>query len=502
MSGPDSILRLESISKSFPGSQALTDVSLAVHAGEVLGLLGQNGAGKSTLVKILAGAERPSKGTIFVEGTAVAFRRPVDAQRAGIHTIFQEFSLVPQLSVAENIYLSDLPCIRRLVSWRKMRSQAAATLRSIGFGAIDVDARVTDLSTAEQQIVEIAKAVHHRSKVILLDEPTATLPRPDVEKLFRILRQLRGQGVSLLYISHHLDEIHEICDRVSILRNGRHVTTQPVAELDQDRIVALMLGKSDEDRVVAGHGAARSGEASAAKVPAFEIRNLSDQTILRNISLAVMPGESIAVTGLVGSGQLQLAACAFGAQDRTAGTVLVHGKPIRAGSPRSAVAAGIGWVPEERKSQGLILNMSVRDNLTVSSLHSVSRFALLDGGRETAAARRMTRALSIKTPTLDHAVKTLSGGNQQKIVFGKWLLAGSTVMILSDPTRGVDVGAREEIYREIRSFLDEGGAALVVTSDIDEAMLFDRILVIARGRLVGEFRHGQVDHDTFLSLLR
>lgn len=503
MTSASPVLSLQDVSRVFPGSKALSGVNLEIRAGEVLGLLGQNGAGKSTIVKILSGADQPSEGAILVAGHHVSFACPADAQRAGVHTIFQEFSLVPGLSAAENIYLSDLPKRYGIVDWRNMRRMAADTLSSIGFGHIDVDARVENLSIAERQIVEIAKAVHHKSKVILLDEPTATLPRPDVEKLFNLLRQLTAGGVSLLYITHHLAEVHAICDRVSILRNGRNVSSHPVGDIDESQIVALMLGRQGDELA---RRAARSTpvrvDSSAPRTAALEIRNLSDDTILTEVSIKVMPGESVAVTGLVGSGQQQLAACAFGAQRRRSGEVLLKGKSIRPNSPRHSVKAGLGWVPEERKTQGLVLGMSVAGNLTIASLDRISRMAVVDQGGERRAAQRLSNSLRIKAPSLDHPASSLSGGNQQKIVFGKWLLACSDAMILSDPTRGVDVGARVEIYREIEAFLDAGGAALIVTSDIDEAMMFDRILVMSRGRIVGEFAHGQIDHDTLMSLLR
>jgi ribose transport system ATP-binding protein len=501
------VLRLDAVSKRFQGSVALTRVSLAVHGGEVLGLLGQNGAGKSTVVKIISGAVSPSAGTLFVDGKPMIFSRPSAAHAAGIYTIFQEFSLVPRLSVAENIYVNDLPQRFGLVPWRKLRLMAREVLSSIGFGSIDVDAAVEDLSTAERQIVEIAKAVHHNAKMIVLDEPTATLPRPDVEKLFRLLRQLRSRGVALIYITHHLEEVDEICDRVTILRNGQNVTTQPATALDEAQIVALMLGGEAglaDPADAAKPALSRAGGAHAKPrgLPALEIRHLSDATILRDVSLTVMPGESVAVTGLTGSGQLQLAACAFGARRRSAGEVWAYGRRIVANSPRASALAGVGWVPEERKSQGLVLNMSVRGNLTLSSLNDVSRVSVINDKREKRTARNLAKLLSVRAPSLEHPISSLSGGNQQKIVFGRWLLAKSRVMILSDPTRGVDVGARADIYREIDAFLEGGGAALVVTSDIDEAMLFDRILVIARGRVVGEFSRDNVNYPQLLSLLR
>lgn len=500
------MLRLRDISKSFSGVQALSSVNLDVRPGEVLGLLGQNGAGKSTLVRIVSGAETPSAGEILVDGVPVQFQAPGDALAAGIFTIYQELSLVPQLSVAENVYLSGLPRRGGLVNWAQLRRTARDTLESLGFD-IDVDTVVADLPLAQRQAVEIAKAVHHRAKVVLLDEPTATLPRPDVAKLFELIRRLRSDGVSILYISHRLDEIYDICDRISVLRDGHHIATHPTSEVGPGEAVRLMVGDRLAGGLVGqlaqgGHSRINVSSPRTDGPPALEVRSLSDEHTLRDVSLSVMPGEAVAVTGLVGSGQSELAACIFGSRPRASGQVFVAGREIPPRSPRRVIRAGLGWLPEERKLQGLVLEMSVSANLTLASLRKVAPVGFLRRRFEKKVAQQMVGTLGVKTAGVEQKVGTLSGGNQQKIVFGKWLLANTRTMIFSEPTRGIDVAAKEEIYREMRNFLSQGGSVLVLSAEIDEALMCDRIYVLGRGRIVGEFPHEGIDSDRLLGLLR
>ena len=505
MSSATPVLSLDKVSKVYPGSKALSGVSLDIHAGEVLGLIGQNGAGKSTIVKILSGAIQPTEGRILIEGRPVSFAGPASAQRASIYTIYQEFSLVPELSVAENIYISDLPRRRGgFVHWRRMRELAAEAVSSIGFGHIDVDARVRSLSVAERQIVEIAKS---RASQVQGDparrahgDTAAAGRRHTLQPLAAACEAWREPALYHPSSRRGPTNLRSRCDP------AKRAVTSPrtrSAIFTADRIVALMLGKQESAKVgMSARSTTVSRDGDDGRTPAIEIRDLCDHGILKNVSVKVMPGESVAVTGLVGGGQLQLAACAFGAQRRLSGEVRVNGRAIRPNSPGAAVKGGLAWVPEERKTQGLVLGMSVCGNLTNACLDRVSRLAIIDRRLERRAARTMTTSLKIKAASLDHGVSTLSGGNQQKIVFGKWLLARSKAMILSDPTRGVDVGARIELYREIEDYVTAGGAALVVTSDIDEAMIFDRVLVMSRGEVVGEFVGGEVDQGELLSLLR
>jgi ABC-type sugar transport system ATPase subunit len=499
-------LSLRGIRRGFPGVQALDGVDLDLRAGECHGLLGQNGAGKSTLVKIISGADAPDAGTIELDGSPLRLTRPADAQAAGIFTIYQEMSLVSGLTVAENIYLSDLPRRRGVVDWGRIRRDARETLGSLGF-SIDVDRHVGTLPVAEQQAVEIAKAVHHNARVLLLDEPTATLPKPDVEKLFDVVRRLKAAHVSVLYISHRMEEVYEICDRITALRDGRRVTTQRIEDISQDDAVRAMVG----DRLVAGlvgqHGAGKRrrinpGRADSEATPIFEARAISDDTLLQDVSIRIQPGEAVAVSGLVGSGQSQLAGCLFGSRPLTSGEVLIDGRVVDVDSPRAAIRAGIGLVPEDRKTQGLVLDMPLTPNISLASLARVSRLGLLRGRRENRLAETMIERLGVQPRRASQKAGNLSGGNQQKVVFAKWLAAGARLLLFSEPTRGVDVAAKEGIYEAIGDFLRQGGSALVLSSEIDEALMCDRIYVLARGRIAGEFSHDAIDPDRLLALLR
>lgn len=502
----DVTLSLRGISKSFPGVQALADVDLDLYAGECHAVLGQNGAGKSTLVKIVSGAQRASTGTIALGSVPLDIHSPAQAQAAGIYTIYQEMSLVQGLSVAENVYLSDLPKRGGVVNWSALRRSAQEALHGIGF-SIDVEKPVRALSVAERQAVEIAKALHHKAKVLLLDEPTATLPAPDVKKLFEVLRRLKGAGVSILYISHRLDEVYEICERMTILRDGRHITTQAVSVIMPDEAVRFMVGDRLTGGLVGQLGAGGRRRINTQKVdptarPVLDVRGLSDQNLLRDVSLTVRPGEVVAVAGLVGSGQSELAGCLFGATPRASGEILVDGVEKSVRSPGAAVKAGLGLLPEERKTQGLVLGMSLAANVTMASLGRVARAGFLRRRSENALAQRTVESFGVRATGVDQKVGTLSGGNQQKVVFSKWLVANAKVLIFSEPTRGIDVAAKEEIYSAMRGYLEDGGSALVISSELDEALMCDRIYILSRGRVVAEFDHDDVEHDRIVSLLR
>jgi ABC-type sugar transport system ATPase subunit len=499
-------LSLRGIGRSFPGVRALDGVDLELDAGECHGLLGQNGAGKSTLVKIISGADTPDAGTMRLDGRPLRFSRPADAQAAGIFTIYQEMSLVANLTVAENVYLSDLPRRRGVIDWGRVRRAARETLGSLGFD-IDVDRQVRTIPVAERQAVEIAKAVHHNARVLLLDEPTATLPKPDVEKLFDVLRRLKAAHVSVLYISHRMEEVYEICDRLTVLRDGRRVTTARIEDIGEDDAVRAMVGDHLAGGLVGQHGAGRRrrinrGTGDAGAAPVLEARGISDASLLRDVSLHVQPGEAVAVAGLVGSGQSELAGCLFGSRERTGGQLLVDGRPVDVRSPRGAIHAGIGLVPEDRKTQGLVLDMTLTPNISMANLGRVSRFGLLNGRREQKLAETMIDRLGVLPRRTSHRAGNLSGGNQQKVVFAKWLVAGARLMIFSEPTRGVDVAAKESIYTAIGDFIADGGSALILSSEIDEALMCDRIYVLARGRVAGEFNHDGIDPDRLLALLR
>ncbi len=503
---PESLLKLRDVSKFYGGVTALYGVDLELRRGEVLGLLGQNGAGKSTLVKIMSGAESPSSGHIECGGRAQRFRDPQDARRAGISTIFQELSIAPQLSVAENIFLSDLPRRAGVVDWSRMRQDAREILGSLGF-PMDVTASAGSLPVAQRQVIEIAKAVHHGAKVLLLDEPTATLPNSDVAKLFELVERMRASGVSVVYISHRLDEVFEICDRIAVLRDGRHIATQPVADVTPDDAVRLMIGERFVGSLVGqlsggGHARINTEPVDPVADPVLEVRGLDDGRAVHGVSITVRPGEAVAVTGLVGAGQSELAACIAGARKIASGEVVIDGRHRRIRRPSDAIRLGIGWLPEDRKHQGLVLGMPVSANLTMAGMKRITRGGFLSRRRERRLAAGVVEGLGIKAANLTQPVGSLSGGNQQKVVFGKWLLTDIRVLICSEPTRGIDVAAKQEIYRQLREFLRRGGSVLVLSSEIDEALMCDRVYVIGRGEMLAEFDHDEIDPERLLALLR
>jgi ribose transport system ATP-binding protein len=495
------LLAVRGMSKAFPGVQALADIDWELATGEVHGLAGQNGAGKSTLIKILSGAQSQDAGTIEIDGEPVRFHTPSDAQAAGIYTIYQELSLVPQLTVAENILLADLPRGRfGAVSWNQMRDTAREALDWLGF-KVDVGAKAGSLSVAEQQGVELAKALHRSARVVLLDEPAATLPSQDVKRLLDVLRTLQQRGVSLIYISHRFEEVFEICSRITVLRDGRKVTTVKRDETTPTEIVRAMIGRQLRDSMMgdsllaeadSGKDRPRLGAGGATDV-ALSVQDLSDGAAIHDVSFEVRHGEVVGIAGLIGSGQAELASCLFGDRRLTAGTIQVDGHAVTLRSAMGAIRAGIGLLPESRKTQGLVLGMPVEHNITLANLADFSRSSIIDRGRERRAATHMRDALEMKVASLDQPAVTLSGGNQQKIVLAKWLVSKAKILIFHEPTRGVDVGAKEEIYDLIRTFVGQGGAALLMSAELSETMMCDRILVLARGRIVGQFEHGDVD---------
>jgi ribose transport system ATP-binding protein len=507
----ETVLAVRGLSKAFPGVQALSNVDWELREGEVHGLAGSNGAGKSTLIKILSGAQRQDAGTIEIDGRPVDFHSPHDAQAAGIFTIYQELSVVPQLSVAENILLADLPQGRsRAVSWRQMRAKAREALEWLGFD-IDADAKVGALTVAEQQAVELAKALHRSARVLILDEPSATLPAQDVERLLGVLRTLQQRGVSLIYISHRFEEVFEICSRITVLRDGKKVTTVERDDTSPTEIVRAMIGRQLKTSLMgevlfaeATESVAkpRIGTGGNREDVALAVEGLSDGSAVHDVSFEIHRGEVLGIAGLIGSGQAELAASLFGDRPIRNGTVRVDGRRVDLRSARSAIRAGIGLLPESRKTQGLVLGMPVEQNITLANLAAFSRSSILDRRRERRAATQMRDALQMKVGSLEHAAVTLSGGNQQKIVLAKWLVSQAKILIFHEPTRGVDVGAKEEIYDLIRKFVEQGGAALVMSAELAETMMCDRVLVLARGRIVGQFEHDEVDAhgDAILAL--
>lgn len=489
-------LRVRGITKAYLGVQALKGVDISVAHGSIHALAGQNGAGKSTLVKILSGAETPDSGTISVGNRQVRFRSPQDAQDAGIQTIYQELSLVPQLSVAENVLLGGLP--RKAfpgVDWSSMRQQAKEAIERVGF-RVDVRDVVGNLSVAEQQAVELAKALHKKAQILLLDEPTSTLPPPDVRRLFEVLRTLAAEGVTMLYISHRMEELYDLCDAVSVLRDGRLAKTFSIADSRPADVVTEMVGRnlerSLEAQALGGERVPRLGPGPGREVQ-LAVEGLTEEGKYQDVSFEVHAGEVLGIAGLVGSGQSELASALAGARPRTSGVVRIDDRRVPLSSPREAIKAGIGLLPQDRKAEGFIPDMSVAGNMTLASLPMFSRLGVRNERRESAEARRLADRLGMKISGVGQPMKTLSGGTQQKAIFARWLVRSARILVCDEPTRGVDVGAKEDIYELLRDFAASGGTVILASSEISEALMCDRVLVMASGRLVADLDHDEID---------
>ncbi|MEV4060444.1 sugar ABC transporter ATP-binding protein [Nonomuraea dietziae] len=488
------MLIMSGIVKQFPGVRALDGVDLDVRAGEVHCLLGQNGAGKSTLIKVLAGVHQPDEGTIELNGEAIRPSSPVDAIRLGVATMYQELDLVDGLSVAENILLGHEPTRLGFTRRRALRSTATEILTRLGHGEIKPSTEVGRLSPAAKQVVSMARALSHEARVIVMDEPSAALAHDEVANLFRIIRELTSQDVAVVYISHRLEEIREIGDRVTVLKDGRTVAVGlPARDTPTSQVVSLMTGRNVEYVFPP-----RSGAAPGAEV--LRVENLTAPGVFTDISFAVRAGEIVGLAGLVGSGRSEILEAVYGAR-RASGRVLLEGASVSR-STTKAVRHGMGLAPEERKAQALLLDQSVTANITLGSLSRYARFGWLDRAREDVEARQLVETLDIRPPDPQRPIKTLSGGNQQKAVLARWLLNGRKLLLLDEPTRGVDVGARAELYAVIRKLADDGIGVLLVSSEVPEVLgLADRVLVIREGRVIHEGAATDLDEHAVLDMI-
>ncbi len=495
MEGTGEVLRLEAITKTFPGVKALDGVSLAFRRGEVHGLVGENGAGKSTLMKILSGVHRADSGRILLNGAEASFRDPQEAQEAGVSIIFQEFSLIRGFTVAENVFLNREP-VRFLghLDRRAARERTRALLDGIGI-ELDVDRKVEELSVVQQQVVEIVKALSFTAQVLIMDEPSAALTDKELRKLFEIIRTLTAKGVTVIYISHMLEEVFEIADRVSVLKDGRVMGTRTTRELTRDELVRMMVGRTIED-----YFPPLGGEPGRVLL---EVRGLSRRGSLDGIGLELRAGEILGVAGMVGSGRNLLARCILGLEAWDAGEIVVAGRGRPPRSFHEAMAAGFGYITDDRKAQGILGPMSVKENVTIANLASYLGLGFLYRRRENADARREVETLGIKATGIGQAVETLSGGNQQKILIARWLLRQPDVFVISEPTRGIDVGAKAEIYRIMREVTAAGKAILMISSELPEVIgMSDRILVMRSGRVAGtvDQHAGRATEEQIMSL--
>ncbi|HYF55683.1 MAG TPA: sugar ABC transporter ATP-binding protein [Salinarimonas sp.] len=492
--GSGALLRLQGVTKAFGGVQALRGVSFDLRPGEVHALVGENGAGKSTLLKIVTGALRPDAGAIEVGGTAVETHDPGLARARGIAAIYQQPALFPDLTVAENVALGlEAGGPWRRVRWSERTARARALLARIG-ADIDPETTAGQLTLPEQQLVEIARALGRDARILLLDEPTAALPETEARALFRVVDELRRQGVGLVYVSHRLEELFALADRVTVLRDGASVATRPMRELDRAELIRLMVGR--EVSAVYPPAAGPAGDVL------LELENVGCRASgVRGVSLQVRRGEILGVAGLVGAGRTELARILFGLTPADEGVLRLEGAPIVLRSPADAAARGIAYVPEDRRRHGAVLEMSVAANASLALLRSLSRAGFLDREREARMAEEAVRALSVRTPSIDAAVGTLSGGNQQKVVLARWLATAPKVLVLDEPTQGIDVGAKAEIHRLMRELAGKGMAVVMISSELPEVLgMSDRVAVLRRGTLAGVLAREEATAERVMSL--
>ena len=491
MTGNGYAIELRGVTKTFGGVQALRGVDLALTPGEVHSLVGENGAGKSTLVRIIGGVHRPDTGTVHVGGEEVDLHGPGDARDRGIAIIYQEPQLFPDLDVAENIFMGRHPLgSARRIDWKEMYREVDELLTSLGV-SLTGKTPVEGLSVADQQLVEIAKALSLDARVVVMDEPTAALSSREVERLFGITRDLRERGVAVLFISHRLDEVFALSDTITVLRDGAHVITAPASELDTTKLIRHMVGRELGDLFPKAE--AEIGE------PVLEVRGLTREGVFSDVSFDLRRGEILGMAGLVGAGRSEVARGIFAIDPLDEGEILINGEPVKINSPAAAVAAGLAFVPEDRQHQGLVLEMAIEQNATLPFLRRLTRFGLIDRKKEKQVAQDYAKRLQLKAASLDLPVGTLSGGNQQKVVIGKWLATDPTVLILDEPTRGIDIGTKAEVHRIVSGLAANGLAILLISSELPEVLaMADRVVVMHEGRVTGRFDRDEADQETIM----
>jgi len=490
---PPTTLEISHLSKAFPNIQALDDVSLEIRGGEVLAFMGENGAGKSTLLKIINGDYQPDRGTLRFNGQQVSFPNPNAAHKMGIRVIYQEPEIIPWVDVSENIWVGELPTRFGFVMRQHLRQQVQQSLIDYGFeNILPIHLMGYELSSAQRQLVEIMRALKSGVRVLALDEPTSSLTDEEVERLFELVRKLRDEGLAIIYVSHRMQEIRRLCDRVAILRDGKLITVQPVSELPDQKIVSLMVGRELSDvfkrrRVTGGRCV-------------LEVKNLHS-TWHHDISFRIHAGEIVGFSGLVGAGRTELAKVIFGAEARSSGQVALEGQVVNIRRPDEAIAMGIGFAPEDRKREGLILIRSVLENVSIAVLRQLTFLRFIMRQREYEMVSQYVQKLRVQTPSVEQVVGKLSGGNQQKVVLSRWLAVNPRLLILDEPTRGIDVGAKAEIYSLLDELANQGIAIMLISSELPEILgLADRIYVMQNGRITGELARQDASEEAVLGL--
>lgn len=485
-------VEMRGISKKFGGVYALQNVNFELKKGEVHALMGENGAGKSTLMKILSGAYSKDKGEIYINGQLTDISSPKVARKNGISTIYQEFALAKDLSVAENILIDNLGANSEFISWKVMYKEAQELLSKLGFSNIDVREKVEKLSVAYQQVVEIAKALSRNASVLVFDEPTAVLTSNEVEQLFQIISNLKAEGVGIIYISHRLEEIFRICDRITILKDGCYVDTVETKEITEDVLVQKMIGRELNDMYPPRH--AKIGEV------ALEVKHLNAGKVVNDVSFVVRKGEVLGINGLVGAGRTETMRVIFGADKKDSGEIYLYGEKVEIASPKMAVKAGIGMLPEDRKKEGVLLDLAIKINVTLASLKKYSDLGgMINRKKEINTVDHLVNDLKIKLGNIEDNVSTLSGGNQQKVALSKWLASDCKVLIFDEPTRGIDVGAKVEIYKIINQLAENGVAIIMISSEMPEIIgMSDRVIIMREGQIMGELSKNEICEENLI----
>ena len=486
-------LEMRGISKRFGGIRALEDVSVKIKPGEIHALIGENGAGKSTLIKILSGAYTRDQGEILIDGVDAGITSPMDAKNLGVAVIYQEFMLAPHLSVAENIFIDRLSEKGKFINWKKLRKDARHILEELGFGNINPEDEVGGLSVAHQQIVEICKCLSRNAKILVLDEPTAVLTVTEIEKLFKLVRLLKEKGVSIIFVSHHMNEIFELCDSYTVLKDGKYVNDGRVADVTNDELIRMMIGRELTQMFPERH--AKIGDV------ALKVENLNAGSRVKNVSFEVRAGEVLGFSGLVGSGRTETMCAIIGEDKKDSGTVTFLGKEVNFREPKEAVDAGLGYLSENRKTLGLLVNQSIRVNTTMASMKKNTRNGFIHHKQEKKYVKDLLAKMSTKYGSIEDDVNSLSGGNQQKISIAKWISADCKCLIFDEPTRGVDVGAKVEIYDIINKLAESGVAVIIISSEMTEIIgTCDRAMIMSQGRITGELDKDFLNEDTIIKL--
>ena len=496
------LLRMQNIRKVFSGVVALDNVSLTLERGEVHSLVGENGAGKSTLIKVMTGAYVRDGGEIFLEGKPVSFRTPEDAQRAGVVAVYQEVNLLMFRTVAENIFLNREPCKFGFIDWGRMNRETDRLLKRLGLN-IDPKATLGSLNIAMRQMVAIARGVSLGAKVLVLDEPTSSLTEKEVGILYEVIRRLKAEGTSIVYISHRFDELYAVCDRVTVLRDGKFVATRNLKGLERIDLVCLMLGKQREDLEKKGATAFDEHETVDDNAsPLLATENLTRGRRMQNVSLDVRRGEILGMAGLLGSGRTEVARAIFGADRTETGRVVLDGKEINARKPNDAICAGIAFLSEDRKAEGIIPDLSVRENLTLAALPALTSAGVVSRKKQNEIVERFMRRLGIKAASAEQKIRELSGGNQQKVLLARWLCCNPKFLLLDEPTRGIDIGAKGEIQALINELAKEGLGVLMISSELEELVEgSDRVVVMRDGKLSAELRGAQISQDSIINAM-